>query len=357
MKKSISVHIPLVILTLFTVLNAAHAVVPVAANVAKNPAEVGTPVHHRTAPTTVSVKLTAQEVIAEIAPKKLFHFWTFNGTVPGPMIRAMEGDVLDLTLCNDINSVHSHNTDFHAVMGPGGGAAVTNVKPGECKNAMFKLLRAGAYIYHCAAEGKPWEHISHGMYGLIMVEPAGGLPTGFKEFYVGLGEWYLTSTVRNDPKVADTGVFFHGHDETTAQAEHPDFYTFNGHTQALTAIWKNLMTIQGDKARFFVVNGGPNIGANWHIIGTIFDKVYKGHPASSEENEETVYVAPGSGEVFELSTPVPGRYLLVDHALYRVPKGALGFLNVEPTVASSPGSPPPPWPLDIYSPQAGEMWH
>lgn len=129
-------------------------------------------------------------------------------------------------------------------------------------------------------------------------------------------------------------------------------YSFNGHTQALTNIWTNMMTTQGDKARIFFVVGGPNVGSNFHIIGQIFDKVYKGDPNIFDKNEETVLVPPGSAAVFELSTLVPGEYLLVDHALWRAPKGALGFLHVEYSFAPTPENPAGSWPFDIYFPQA-----
>jgi nitrite reductase (NO-forming) len=78
-----------------------------------------------------------------------------------------------------------------------------------------------------------------------------------------------------------------------------------------------------------MVTGGPNKGSNFHIIGTIWDKVYTGHHKDFVRNEETVYVPPGSAAVFELSTPVPGQYLIVDHALWRVPQGAGGFMWVD----------------------------
>ncbi len=117
---------------------------------------------------------------------------------------------------------------------------------------------------------------------------------------------------------------------------------------------------QDDKVRFFFVTGGPNIGSNWHIIGTIFDRVYTGSPRVFMENEETVYVAPGSAAVFDLITPVPGRYLIVDHALWRVTKGSAGHMHVKAKIAptgctdliggglicSNPGS----WPFNIFSP-------
>ena len=105
---------------------------------------------------------------------------------------------------------------------------------------------------------------------------------------------------------------------------------------------ETIRTDQGDKVRFFFVTGGPNIGSNWHIIGTIFDKVYKGHHKDFVRHEETVVVPPGSAAVFELITPVPGKYLIVDHALWRVPQGAGGFMWVDQT-----GD----WPDEIFSPE------
>ena len=313
------------------------AAVPVIDNVVKDPADVPTPIH-RDEPATVTVNLVAREVVANITSGKRFYFWTYNGTVPGPMVRVMEGDTVVVNLENDAANVHPHNIDFHAVMGPGGGATVTNVKPGETKTLIFKAMRAGAYVYHCAAEGKPWEHVSHGMYGLILVEPKEGLPTVDKELYVGQGEWYLTTNANSDPKITDPGVLFYNLDFDKASLEHPDYYTLNGHTDALKTI-KNMYDNQNDRVRLFFVTGGPDIGSNFHVIGQIFDKVYTGDPDSFTRNEETVYVAPGDAAVFEFQTLVPGRYLLVDHALWRASKGASGFLNVNKTMS---------WPFDIY---------
>lgn len=320
----------------FGVVNTAAAV-PVVSDVVKDPNEVPPQIYPRTQPTTVTVDLVAKEVIAELSPGKNFYFWTYNGTVPGPMIRVMEGDTVIINLHNDITSLKPHNIDLHAVMGPGGGASVTTVRPGETKTLKFKAMRAGAYIYHCAAEGKPWEHVSHGQYGLIMVEPVGGLPPVDKEFYLAQGEWYLTKNARSNPLIADPAVLFHDLDEEKAMDEHPDSFTFNGHTKALSEK-QNMVMNQGKTARIFF-GAGSHIGSNFHVIGQVFDKVYTGHPNTPIQNEETVYVAPGSGAVFEFEALVPGRYLLVDHSLWRAKKGALGFLQVEQTTL---------WPFDIY---------
>lgn len=361
--------------TLFAIHGLVFAVQPLVvhaidfvSNVAKDPTEVPPPIT-RSNPRTVTVDLIAKEVIAELAPGKQFWFWGFAEkkgdvvgpcTVPGPMIRVMEGDTVVINLTNDLNNVEPHNIDLHAVMGPGGGAAVTEVEPGETKTLKFKAMRPGAYIYHCAGEGMPWEHVAYGMYGLIMVEPKGGLKKAyralkdhdenegkeFKEFYIGQGEWYIKPGIEHHPSIDGYSL-----DEDKAMSEHPDYFTFNGHTMALTdpSIYGNTMEVnQGDMVRIFFVNGGPNIGSNFHIIGQIFDKFYPGHYRSVIRNEETAYIPPGSAAVFEFEALVPGQYLLVDHALFRVTKGAAGFLHVNKTGK---------WPHDIYSPEATGTGH
>jgi len=170
---------------------------------------------------------------------------------------------------------------------------------------------------------------------------------------VGQGDWYLmVDEALNAEKGLPAGTWTL--DEARAEAEHPTEFTFNGHTKALTdpAIFGEAITVkQGDKVRFYFVTGGPNIGSNWHIIGTIFDQTYTGSPFQPALNEETVYVAPGSAAVFELSAPVPGTFLLVDHALFRVPKGAAGFMHVQCRVPRLANGSCPTWPHDIYSPE------
>jgi nitrite reductase (NO-forming) len=331
----------------------AHASPPASlGNVAADPTAVPPPIFPRTTPRTVTVDLVAKEVVADLGPGKPFFFWTFNGTVPGPMIRVMEGDTVTLNLTNDPANGDPHNIDLHAVMGPGGGAAVTNVAPGETKTLQFQATRAGSYIYHCAGEGMPWEHISHGMFGMIMVEPVGGLPPVDKEFYVGQSEWYLTKGLKKQAH----DVRYYDLDEDKATEERPDFYTFNGHTQALTQV-HDMMADQGDSVRLFFVNSGPNKGANFHVIGQVFDKVYTGHPETFTRNEETLHVPPGSAAVLEFSAKVPGTYMLVDHALYRVPMGAVGYLMVNYTTPPAPGDPLGSWPLDLYAPQTSGTGH
>ncbi len=304
-------------------------------NVAYDPANVPPPIT-RTEPTTVQVTLTTHEVTAELADGTTYDFWTFDTTVPGPMIRVMEGDTVELTLVNPAESKSGHNIDLHAVNGPGGGAAVTNVLPGESKTFTFTALNPGIYVYHCAY-APPQHHIAQGMYGAILVEPVGGLPPVDREFYVMQGDWYTVGRFGSQ-----------GHQVFSAEkalSEQPEYFTFNGHVNALTKIYP-LHAEVGETVRVFFGVGGPNVGSNFHVIGEVFDRVFTGSPDTFIANEEVWYVPPGSVAAFEMNLDVPGEYLLVDHALYRTQKGAAGILNVTGE-----------WDTNIFSPEVEGSSH
>jgi len=302
-----------------------------APNVVRDPSDVPSPIT-RTEPTTVKITLTVKELVSELADGTTYMFWTFDGTVPGPMLRVMQGDTVELTLVNPATNLVGHNIDLHAVNGPGGGAAVTNVQPGESKTFTFMPLNTGLFVYHCAFP-PPWHHIAQGMYGGILVEPPGGLPPVDREFYVIQGEWYTS-----EPFGTKGHMEF---DDAKAYAELPEYYTLNGNVGALTKIHP-LEAKVGESIRLYFGVGGPNIGSNFHIIGEIFDKVFSGSPDTFIANEETWYVPPGSVSAFDFKLDEPGTYLLVDHALFRAGHGALGQLIVTGEHDNS-----------IYSPQPG----
>jgi len=306
-----------------------------APTVARDPADVPPPIT-RSEPAVVDITLTFKEVTAELADGTTYEFWTFDGTVPGPFLRVMEGDTVQVTLINPPENTISHNIDLHAVNGPGGGAAVTNVAPGETKTFTFKALHTGVYVYHCAFP-PPMHHIAQGMFGGILVEPKGGLPKVDREFYVMQGEWYTTGAFSDQGHQAFSGA--------KALVEQPEYFTFNGHVAALTELHP-LQANVGETVRLYFGVGGPNVGSNFHIIGEIFDKVFTGSPETFVANEEAWYVPPGSVAAFEFKLDVPGQYLLVDHALYRVNKGAAGVL-----LASGEHD------EDIYSPPAPGVSH
>lgn len=289
-----------------------------AADVAKNPTEVGTPVGAR-APSEVSFDLVTTELEGRLDDGSTYRYWTFNDTVPGPMLRVRQGDHVTINLHNDESSVNIHSVDFHAVTGPGGGAAVTQVAPGETKSFSFTALHPGLFVYHCATPMIA-QHISNGMYGMILVEPEGGLEPVDREFYVMQGELYT---------VQKHGA--HGLQEFSLEkllAEAPEHLTFNGSMEALTKT--HVMQAEvGDEVRMFFGVGGPNLASSFHLIGEVFDRVYPHASFTSAPltDVQTTLVPPGGATMVEFKLDYPGRYILVDHALSRLEKGLVGFLD------------------------------
>lgn len=279
----------------------------------------------RKKPALVKVRLETTEVVGQLMAGfeegTQYRFWTFNGQVPGPMIRVREGDTIELTLANPKDSAMDHNIDLHAVTGPGGGAKITLAKPGEEKTARFKALNAGLYVYHCAAPPVT-EHIANGMYGLILVEPPQGLPKVDREFYVMQSEFYT----KGEFGAEGLQTF----DGEKAADERPTYVVFNGRVNALMNK-DALQAKTGEKVRFYFGNGGPNLVSSWHIIGEIFDDLWPEGALSSAplHNIQTTLVPAGGSVVAEFKTQVPGDYTLVDHSIFRIQKGALGSLHVE----------------------------
>lgn len=288
---------------------------------------------------TVKVTLDSSVQVMPISGDQKYQFWAFNGHVPGPFIRARFGDTLEVHVTNSDQSGMPHNVDFHAVTGPGGGAPVTTVVAGEERLAWFKLLHPGLYIYHCAAP-PVMDHIANGMYGLILVEPKGGLPKVDREFYVLQSEFYAKSPAAASPAPAegheehahppsvDPSVLAYSHEDGVA--EHPKFVVFNGRVGSLVGDGA-LKAKTGERVRIYFGNAGPNLISSFHVIGEIFDNVYREGDLVSPPGHsiQTTLVPAGGATVVEFSLEVPGSYTLLDHAIFRVEKGNVGFLQVE----------------------------
>ena len=287
-------------------------------DIARDPRDV--PSSRESTSTEVAIELTTREVISEVAPGVLVNYWTFDGTVPGPFLRVREGDTVSLTLHNDASSLHMHSIDLHAVTGPGGGATVTDVKPGESKTFRFKALNPGLYVYHCAHPNVA-NHMAHGMYGLILVEPKEGLPSVDRELYVMQGELY-TAGARGTQGLQVI-------DATKMLAGVPEYIVFNGRVGSVSK--DKIVVKQGEKVRMYVGNGGVNLISSFHLIGEIFDTVYPEAQmgGSNFRNVQTTLVPAGGAAIVEFTADVPGTYVLVDHALARMDKGAWGTLSIE----------------------------
>src|SRR3990172_4162907 len=299
------------------VSTASWAAGPEAVSIVQDPNAVGTPVGKR-GPKTLKFGLEAVEVLGvlDAAAKTTYTYWTFNGKVPGPMLRARVGDTIEITMKNAKSSAMIHNVDLHAVWGQGGGAEATKVAPGEEKSFVFKAVNPGLYVYHCATPMIP-QHISSGMYGMILIEPEGGLPKVDKEFYIMQGDMY-TEGAGNDKE-------FSLHD---MMEENPSHVVMNGSAGALAA---NPMKVKvGDEVRIFFGVGGPNLTSSFHAIGTIFDRVYpEGSLAHMHPDIQTTVVPPGGSTMVEMKLRVPAKYILVDHALGRLMKGNVAIIVAE----------------------------
>lgn len=275
----------------------------------------------RKEPALVKVSLETKEVTGQLDNGKQYTFWTFNGTVPGPMIRVREGDTVELTLKNAPDSTMPHSIDLHAVTGPGGGAVLTQMAPGKEATFQFQALNPGVYVYHCATPIVPM-HIAQGMYGLILVEPKAGLPAVDREYYVMEGDFY-TQPMANNPGMAQF-------DMQKLIDENPDYVLFNGMVGALVGD-KALKANVGDRVRIYFGDGGPNLTSSFHVIGEIFDTVHPEGSTDVEHNVQTTMVPAGGATMVEFRTQVPGTYTLVDHSLGRLLKGMGGQLVVEGT--------------------------
>ncbi len=290
-------------------------------NIVHNPADIPPPIGVRE-PQTVHVDLKAVELVGQLADGATYSYFTFNGAVPGPMLRVRVGDTVELTLDNAVDSHFPHSIDLHAVNGPGGGHMFTQTNPGEKKTFTFKALAPGIFVYHCATPSVP-HHITNGMYGLILVEPEEGLPPVDHEYYVMQGEIYTTQPF------GSTGELTFSADKMGQET--PEYYVFNGAAGALTQDDNVLKAKVGETVRIFFGVGGPNKSSSFHVIGEMFDRAYNFGSLTSPPltDVQTVTVPPGSAWMVEFEVDVPGTYLLVDHALSRTERGLVGYLEVE----------------------------
>lgn len=275
----------------------------------------------RTNEAKVIVNMETVEVVGRLADGVEYTFWTFGGSVPGPMIRVREGDDVEFHLKNHPSSKMPHNIDLHAVTGQGGGAAASLTIPGHASKFSFKALNPGLYIYHCATSPVGM-HIANGMYGLIFVQPKDDLPKVDKEYYVVQSEFY-TKGKNGEPGLQPFSM-------EKAITEIPDYVVFNGSVGSLVED-RAITAKVGETVRLFVGNGGPNLVSSFHVIGEIFDNVYtEGGVLPNQKNVQTTLIPAGGSAIVDFKVEVPGTLILVDHSIFRTfNKGSLGMLKVE----------------------------
>jgi nitrite reductase (NO-forming) len=263
------------------------------------------------------VHLVLKDVTVQIAPGVKYAAWAWAGGAPGPVIHVRQGQLVKITLTN--NGAIPHSVDFHAArVAPD--KAFRDVAPGTSVSYTFRANDPGVFMYHCGT--KPvLMHIANGMYGAIVVEPKPGvLPPAAKNYVLVASEWYLSSNGLGQPAQFNM---------EKAHARTPDWMTFNGYagqyaTHPLTAK-------PGELVRFWVVDAGPSLDTDFHIVGTILNTAYPFGAMSSTtalHNVQTVTVPAGGGGVFDVKIDKPGLYPFVSHAFAAVDEGQVGVLNV-----------------------------
>ncbi len=274
----------------------------------------------RKTPAKVVVTMEVKELEAELTSGVTYTYWTFGGKTPGQFIRIQQGDEVEFHLQNHPTSKMPHNIDLHAVTGPGGGAASSFTAPGHESVFSFKALNPGLFVYHCAT-APVGMHIANGMYGLILVEPEGGLPKVDREYYVMQSEFYT------EGKYGAAGLQPFSMEK--ALEENPDYVVFNGSVGSL--VDSGALTAKvGETVRLYVGNAGPNLISSFHVIGEIFDKVYIEGGTAINENVQTTVIPAGGAAIVEFKVEAPGTLVLVDHSIFRAfNKGALGMLQVD----------------------------
>jgi len=278
-----------------------HAAVP-----AELPAAPAGPVVH--------VRLTIQHKVISIAPGIRYDAWTFGDTAPGPAIHARQGQRVVVTLVNSAPMPHS--VDFHAAqVAPN--QDFSDVMPGKSKTFSFVASTPGVYMYHCGT-APAFMHIANGMYGAIVVEPE-NMPPAQKQYVLVSSEWYLNGPGEKTPAALDP---------TKAEQMTPDWVTFNGYASQYKT--HPLTAEPGQTVRFWVVDAGPSLNTDFHVVGTVFKRAWlNGDLVDAPQHDiQTATVPAGGGGVFDVTIPDRGIYPFVSHSFASVAMGEVGLLNV-----------------------------
>jgi len=298
------------------------------------------PDHKQTAdrkPKIVRVRMVIEEKEIEVEPGVFMWAFTYNGTVPGPLIVAHEGDYIELTLVNPETNLLPHNIDFHAATGALGGGELTLVAPGQEVVLRWKATKPGVFIYHCAPGGVMihW-HVVHGMNGAIMILPRDGLKDGDgkrikydRAYYIGEQDYYLPKDKNGKYKRYKNAAASLSDDLKAMRGLIPTHVTFGGHAGALTG--DNAMRAKVGETVLFI-HSQANRQSYPHLIGGHGDYVWeRGNFADApEEGLESWVIAAGSAGAFVYKFRQPGTYVYLSHNLIEaVMLGAISHIKVD----------------------------
>lgn len=266
---------------------------------------------------TVKVTLVAKEVELPIDNKgTMYRAWTYDGQMPGPVVRVTEGDTVEFTLTNDKSSKNSHSVDFHAAR-----VDVTkefeSIKPGETKRYTFNATYPGTFFYHCGSDPMV-QHIARGMFGVIIVDPkdAAAMPKADREYVLIQSELYPNPDNQADMMASKwSNIMFNG-----------GVFKYDPvHDPAATRI---LQAKPGERVRIHFVNAGVNEFSSFHPIAGIWDRVYaSGNPKNQMHGLQSYTVGPGDAAAFDIISPVEGANALVTHVMKQALTGGIAILQ------------------------------
>ena len=293
------------------------------ANMSHGEAPVGTPgepapvdpaAPPRATARVVKVRIVVRDTLIQVAKGVAYHAWSFDGRVPGPVVRVTQGDSVDFTLVNGAPIPHS--MDFHAAeIAPS--KYYVNVMPKDSIHYGYVAQVPGVFMYHCGTAPVA-AHIANGMYGALIVDPRGGRPPA-REFVFVQSEFYMTPDSASAPRSL-------AWDRLLGLA--PDFVTFNG--RAAQYAEHPIEVKVNELVRLYVVNAGPNRTSSFHVVGGIFDKAFlDGSLANPLVGVQTVGIPVGGSAIFELRLKQPGQYPFVTHAFADATKGGVGILSAK----------------------------
>ena len=279
-----------------------------------------------------TIQLDTSHKIIEIAPGVKFSAWTFGDQVPGPTVHARVGDKIHFSMTNrsdeNVPGVQltaapmMHSMDFHAAM-VSPQDKYRSIAPGQTITFEFTLNYPGVFMYHC---GTPMilEHIASGMYGAVVVEPREGYPTKVDREYVVIQSEFYAKLDPDNRKV--DGVPLYVLDTDRLKAAQPTHTVFNGvHNGMVT---KPLPAKPGERVRLYVLNVGPSKTSSFHVVGTIFDRVWiDGNPDNQFRGMQTVLLGSSNAAIVEFMIPEEGSYIMVDHHFANASQGAIGLIS------------------------------
>ncbi|HYZ91578.1 MAG TPA: multicopper oxidase domain-containing protein [Actinomycetota bacterium] len=274
-------------------------------------------------PTTHKIRLEATERVVEVAPGTKQQVWTFGDMVPGPTLRGKVGDVFEITLVN--KGKMGHSIDFHASK-VAWNDEMRTINPGEKLVYRFEAKHAGALMYHCGT-APALDHIGNGMYGALIIDPP-GLPAVDKEFAFVQSELYLGP----QGEVGDYSKMLAGKD---------DAIVFNGYFNQY--LHRPIRVEPGERIRAWVLDAGPSENSSFHVVGTIFDTMYKEgdytlRPGADRGGAQALDLQPAQGGFVEFTFDEVGLYPIVTHKFRNASRGALGLFQAGDVESASGGS-------------------